>query len=177
MRSTISPAVRINRSIFLLLSICLIWLSAETKAEDGWGLYENPRFGFVIPVPPGMSATPPPTNGDGRGFVSGDGQIHLSAWGSFNVDGFSDVKKRWKEELAVEGRTVTYKRKTSEWFVVSGIEADGTHFYYRHTANAKYAAGWMIRYPANEEARLSAWVERIAAGYEARLGEGSDTIE
>lgn len=145
-------------------------------AQDGWKRYENPRFGFVIPVPPGLVAEEPPANGDGQAYTSPDGRIRLAAWGSFNIDGFSDVEERWKEALAVEGRTVTYQRRTAGWFVVSGVEADGTHFYFRHNADANYAAGWFITYPAEAEKEVSAWIERIAKGYEARLGKGADTI-
>lgn len=150
---------------------------ALSMAQDGWTRYENPRFGFVIPVPPGLEAERPPNNGDGQAWSSPDGKIQLAAWGSFNVDHMSDVEALWEEELAVEGRTVTYKRKTAGWFVVSGVEADGSHFYLRHTADAKYAAGWRITYPASEDAKVSAWIERIAKDYEARLGQGVDRIE
>lgn len=144
--------------------------------QDAWKRYENPRFGFVIPVPRDLRPERPPDNGGGQAWSSRDGRIRLVAWGSFNVDGFDNVEARWKEELAFEGRTVTYQRKTADWFVVSGIEADGSHFYLRHNADAKYAAGWRITYPAAEDKRVSAWIERIAKGYEARLGQGGDRI-
>lgn len=147
-----------------------------TVGADGWMLYENPRFGFLLPVPQGMKMERPPDNGDGLAFTSPDGLIRLAAWGCFNIDRSMDVEDRWKEELAVKGRTVTYQRKTAEWFVVSGIEADGSHFYLRHTADPKHAAVWMITYPASEEKKASAWIERIAKGYEARLGQGYDSI-
>jgi hypothetical protein len=169
------PAPSPRFAPFLLAAF--VFVPIVLAQEDAWRLYENPRFGFVIPVPPGMRNERPPDNGDGQSFVSRDGRIRLAAWGSFNVDGFDDVEARWKEELAVEGRTVTYKRKTAGWFVVSGIEADGSHFYLRHSADSKHSAGWLMTYPASDEARASAWIERIAKGYEARLGKGADRIE
>ncbi len=173
-----NPTTMFPKSLpFLLTAVLLSAVGNAVADEDGWGRYENPRFGFVLPVPPGMKAEPPPTNGDGRAFVSADGTVALVAFAGFNLDGDSDVKVRWKEELAVEGRTITYKKKEANWFVVSGIESDGSHFYLRHAADAKYAATWLIRYPASREAEVSAWIERIADGYEARLGKGDDTIE
>lgn len=162
-------------ALALLLAASITSFAAAQ--DEGWRIYRNPRFGFVLPVPPGMQDERPPENGGGQSFVSRDGRVRLVAWGSFNVDGFDDVETRWRQELATEGRTVTYKRKTAGWFVVSGIEADGSHFYLRHEADAKHSAGWLMTYPAADEARASAWIERIAKGYEARLGQGADRIE
>ena len=153
------------------------WQVRVILGKDGWMTYENPRFGFVIPVPPGMKPDRRPDNGDGQRFFSADEKVSLVASGSFNVDRFGDVEKRWQEELAEKGRKITYKRKTDTWFVISGVNDDGTAFYMRYTADAKYCATWIITYPHADEKRLAPWVERIAKGYEARLGRGDDTIE
>jgi hypothetical protein len=150
------------------------WQVPVTLGKDGWMLYANPRFGFVLPVPPGMKALRPPDNGGGQAFESADGKVQLTSFGSHNVDGFGDVEKNWNEELAQKGRTVTYKRKTESWYVISGTMEDGTGFYTRYEANAKHGAGWTLTYPQAEEKRYARWVERIAKGYEARLGKGDD---
>lgn len=148
-----------------------------TLGRDGWMTYENARFGGIIPVPPGMKSDDPPYNGDGQRFHSLDEKVTLVMYGAFNVEGNGDLEKRWKEDLAEEGRTITYKRKTADWFVISGVMKDGTAFYQRYTANSKYIAGWSITYPHAEEKKYSAWVERIAKGYQPRLGKGEDTLE
>lgn len=155
------------------------WQVPVTLGQDGWMLYENPRFGSLIPVPPGMVALRPPDNGDGQAFQSPDGQVRLIVYGSFNVDHFGDVETRWKADLAEPGRTLTYKRKTETWYVLSGVIEDGsgTAFYERYTANAQYCSGWKITYPQAQEKKYSAWVERIAKGYQPRLGQGEDTLE
>jgi hypothetical protein len=150
------------------------WQVPVTLGKDGWMVFANPRFGFVLPVPPGMKALRPPDNGGGQAFETSDGKVRLTGFGSHNVDGFGDVEKNWKEELAQKGRAITYKRKTESWYVISGTMEDGTGFYTRYDANAKHCAGWILTYPQAEEKRYAPWVERIAKGYEARLGKGDD---
>jgi hypothetical protein len=153
------------------------WQVPVTVGKDGWMRYVNGRFGCAIPVPPGMVATRPPDNGGGQGFNTPDGKVRIAVWGSFNVDGLGDVEARWAQELADKGQTITYKHKTKGWFVISGVTKDGTGFYMRYAADAKYCAGWEIAYPQVEEKRYVPWVERIAKGFEAGLGRGDDKLE
>lgn len=152
------------------------WQVPVTVGKDGWLLYHNARFGFVVPVPPGMRPLRPPDNGDGQVFVSADGKVQLTASGGFNVDHFGDVEARWQDALADPGRTLTYKRKTAAWFVISGVTKDGTGFYERYTADHNSCASWSMTYPQAEEKKYAAWIERIAKGYAARLGKGQDTL-
>lgn len=148
-----------------------------TLGPDGWLMYQNPRFGGIIPVPPGLVALRPPYNGDGQAFATPDGKAVLTMWGAFNVDGNGDLERRWKEDLAEPDRTITYKHKAKSWYVISGVRKDGTGFYSRHTANSQYQAGWQLVYPQAEEKKYAPWVERIAKGYDPRLGKGDDTLE
>jgi len=150
------------------------WQVPVTLGKDGWMIYKNPRFGFVLPVPAGMKALRPPDNGDGQRFESADGKVSLTGYGSHNVDNMGDLETSWKEELAMKGRTITYKKKADGWYVVSGVMEDGTGFYTRYAADKKHCAGWTITYPQTDEKRYAPWVERIAKGYEARLGKGQD---
>ncbi|MBB5036614.1 hypothetical protein [Prosthecobacter dejongeii] len=153
------------------------WQIELTLGKDGWRTYQNPRFGAVIPVPPGLVALEPPTNGDGQAFATPDGKVRLAVYGCFNVEGTADLDVRWKDDLVASGRTITYQRKTDSWYVISGVMEDGTGFYEKYTANAKYGSGWRMTYPQKEEKKYSAWIERIAKGYQPRLGQGFDTLE
>ncbi len=153
------------------------WQVPVVIGKDGWLLYQNPRFGSVIPVPPGLLPLRPPDNGDGQAFSSADGKVRLIVYGAFNVDGNNNVEVRWKDALVEPGRTLTYKRKTESWYLVSGFTQDGVGFYERFTANAKYCSGWSLTYPQAEDQKYGPWVERIAKGYDARLGKGADTLE
>lgn len=153
------------------------WQIPVTLGKDGWMMYENPRFGFVLPVPPGMKTLRPPDNGDGQAFSSMDGKVELTGWGSFNVENAALVDARYKDALAEEGRTITYKRKTDDWYVVSGVNKNGTGFYEKYTADKNYASGWVMTYPQAEAKKYAAWIERIAKGYEPRFGKGHDSLE
>lgn len=152
------------------------WSIPVELGADGWVTYRNARFGFILPVPPGMKALRPPDNGGGQAFETLDGKVNLVSWASFNVDGLGDVERRWGEELAEGKRTITYKRKTASWYVVSGVDEDGTGFYIRYTADKDYACGWSIAYPQKEEKKYQAWIERIAKDHAPRLGEGVDGV-
>lgn len=173
-------------SLVLLTAICPLlspageagdWQIPVTLGSDGWLVYENPRFGFVLPVPPGMKTLRPPDNGDGQAFASLDGKVKLSGWGSFNVEDAAGVETRYRDALAEPGRTITYKRKTAEWYVLSGVTKDGTGFYEKYTANKSYASGWIITYPQSEEKKYTAWIDRIAKGYAPRFGKGHDALD
>lgn len=180
LRSTIT-------AFLLLAALPLAAQTAEKKTEPTttplatakgeWQVYRNPRFGMQLPVPPGMTAQRPPDNGDGQTFRSADGKAELLTWGSFNIDGIGDVARRFEAALIEPGRTITYKRKTEKWFVISGTRKDGTGFYERYDADKNHCAGWLISYPQEEEKTYSVIVERIAKGYQANLGKGSDTRE
>lgn len=147
-----------------------------TLGKDGWMIYENPRFGFVLPVPPGMVALRPPDNGDGQEFATSDRKVKLTGWGCFNADDVAGIEARWKAALAEPERTITYKRKTATWFVVSGVAKNGAGFYERYSADKRYGSGWTMTYPQAEGKRFEPWIERIAAGYQARLGKGQDGV-
>jgi hypothetical protein len=148
-----------------------------TLGADGWMIYKNARFGAVIPVPPGMRALIPPYNGDGQAFASLDNKVQFHVYSAFFVEGTDDIDARYKTDLDLPGRKVTYKRKTKDWYVVSGVSEDGSAFYERFTANKKYVSGWGINYPHAEEKKYAPWIERIAKGYEPRFGQGEDTVE
>ncbi|HEY1081285.1 MAG TPA: hypothetical protein VGE29_03430 [Prosthecobacter sp.] len=153
------------------------WQIPVTMGKDGWMSYTNGRFGCSLIVPAGMVPLRPPDNGDGQAFATPDGRVKLSVYGCFNVEGAGDLETRWKWDLAEKGRTITYKRKTDTWYVVSGIMADGTGFYERYTSNSKYGSGWNMTYPQAEEKKYAAWIERIAKSYEPRFGKGFDTVD
>lgn len=181
-----------NRLVHLTLILPLLVLGSAgvTKAEeeeawqvpvvllkDGWLHYTNGRFGCSLPIPPGMKALRPPDNGDGQAFASLDDKVRLTVSGHFNIDHVSDLDKSWESELAEKDRTITYKRKAEGWYVISGVNKDGTGFYEKYAANAKYFARWTITYPQADEKRYAPWIERMAKEFDPALGKGADTIE
>lgn len=185
MRKRIHPSFGFLLGIVLPAALSMLSLRAEaenwqvpvTIGQDGWMTYVNPRFGSAIPVPPGLVPLRPPDNGDGQRFATPDGKVELVAWGAFNVDGNGDLDTTWQAALAEPGRTITHKVRKAGWYVISGVMKNGTAFYERYAANTEYVAGWKITYPQAEQNKHAPWVERIAKGYEARLGQGIDRLK
>ncbi|BCU78952.1 hypothetical protein [Luteolibacter sp. LG18] len=153
------------------------WQVGVTLGKDGWLTYRNARFGSTLPIPPGMKALRPPDNGGGQAFASLDGKVKIVVGGHFNVDGMGSVEESWKAALAEKDRTITYKKKTAEWYVVSGTTKDGSGFYEKYVADAKYCAGWSITYPQADEKKYVPWIERMAKDFQPNLGKGDDTVE
>jgi hypothetical protein len=73
------------------------WTVPVELGADGWLSYRNPRFGFILPVPPGMKALRPPENGGGQSFTTMDGKVRVAGWSSFNVEGSGDVDRLWAD--------------------------------------------------------------------------------
>ncbi len=141
--------------------------------SDGWMIYRNPRFGFLLPVPPGLGSVAPPTNGDGQAFTSADGLITLTGSGWRNEDGYR-LEESWISETEVAGRTITYQRKEKDWYVISGVKSNGDAFYSRFISDEHYIAQWSIAYPFSQEKMVIPWIERISRDYDPRLGTGEE---
>lgn len=148
----------------LLGFVCTAILPRLGAAADvAWKEYVNGRFGFKIPYPASLVPQREPDNGGGRRFVSKDGKVELVAHAHYiglnEGDSFDD---RWNEALKEYGKSVTYKRKTATWFVISGVLPDGTEYYEKlHVQKHNYAA-FKLTYPHAATAVYSPWVEKIA---------------
>ncbi|MBN1882790.1 MAG: hypothetical protein JW885_11495 [Deltaproteobacteria bacterium] len=106
---------------------------AETEYVDNgvrYSRYINTRYGFSIPYPSELLIPqPPPSNNDGREFLSHDKQSQMSAWGTFNIME-ETLAGRMASEKSDPDRTVTYEATQNDWFVISGY-IDGRIFYIR----------------------------------------------
>jgi hypothetical protein len=77
-----------------------LWLSAalllSSVAPPAYKTYHNDRFGFRIDYPAALRPQPEADNGDGRRFVSADGQTTLAAYASYSVldGGLADYQRR-----------------------------------------------------------------------------------
>jgi len=54
-------------------------------APPTYKTYHNARFGYHIDYPADLRPQPEPDNGDGRRFVSADGQTVLTAYAGYNA--------------------------------------------------------------------------------------------
>lgn len=154
-----------HKTIVVLLACTLFAVRAHGK-DAPWKEYANERFGFVLTYPGSLIAGPVPTNGDGREFHSADGEFSLSAFAHFFVPDTGDsFDKRWQEELDTPDVTLTYKKKTPTWYVVSGVAKDGTEYYHKLYRNGSNYAAFEITYPHAKNKKYDPWVSKIEKSF------------
>ena len=146
------------------LTLALLFLLPLVAcAETAWKDYINPRFGFKLSYPASLALKPEPMNGQGREFFSKDHEFHLAAYGLFLIDDDS-LEKRWSEDLKELGSSITYKKKTASWYVVSGVR-DGQEFYHQtHVKDGNWVT-FRITYPHAKAKQYDPWVEKIAKSF------------
>ncbi len=163
----------------LLLLLALSAAAFPARAADDWKEYLNARFGFLLRYPAGLVPSREPDNGDGREFHTRDGEFSVAAFGHFLMtDDGDSLEKRWKEELAELGDTVTYRKKAATWYVVSGVRKDGTEYYHKLLVNPKESrwAAFRITYPHAKNKKYDPWVARIEKSFSAFEKPGADRI-
>lgn len=161
----------------LFLAAVLLSLAtpgAAAQERGGIATYRNERHGFSLSYPAGAFAVqPPPAAGEGRMFISHDGNARLLAGALPNADG---VNLRDYRALVLRqsypGADIDYAPVGNTWFVLSGIR-DGVMFYERvtFTCGGRLINSWAMLYPAAERRLYDRIVEQVARSY--RAGEGS----
>lgn len=146
----------------LLFALCTLPAFAQ-----GWGHYENARFGYGIDIPPGFSGNGESDNGDGQGFT-GPGQS-LLVWGGhmmsedFEAEVASAIGFAEGDAWNITGQTVT-----PHWASFSAIKGfrilhqrmillcDGTSY-----------AAFQADYVVTESADMRPVIERLEASFRA----------
>jgi hypothetical protein len=124
-------------------------------APPAYKTYHNARFGYRIDYPADFKPQPEPTNGDGRRFVSPDGQTVLTVCASYLVlDGglvaYREIaRERWQEQHA----TFALDQKTSTGYVLSGT-VKGRIFYEKTVLKAGTLTTFEWEYPAARKAAM-----------------------
>ena len=150
----------------LILALCAALALVTNAAENTWKRYVNARFGFAVDYPPTLVASREPDNGGGREFHTADKDFSLTAVGHFlgAVDEAESLETRWQEELRDLGKSVTYKRKTRDWYVVSGVK-EGVEYYHKVAVKGRNWAAIRITYPHAKNKLYDPWVERISRSF------------
>ncbi len=158
-----------------LLSVPLLFARGE---DLSWKKYANARFGFVLTYPATLIAEEEAMNGDGRTFHSSNGDFQLTAMAHFFVpDSGDSFEGRWQEELKMADVDITYKKKSSHWYVVSGVTKDGTEFYHKLMRKGANWAAFHITYPHAKSRIYDPWVDRIAKSFIAFREGDFDRVE
>ena len=135
-------------------------------AYSYWSDYVHPRSSYQFPVPPGVRSVGSPGESAETAFQSSDGDFLISAWGGAGDRSASSMlEEQWAAAQRRPGRTVTYRKRSNSWFVVSGTERDGTEFYEKMISRGNQVAAFTLTYPRSRLREFEPWVEKIEDGF------------
>lgn len=142
----------------------LITVVAASERGERWSKYTNQRCGFRLTYPASLIASREPDNGDGREFHSSDREFSVTASGHFFVLEDESLESVWQEEIGELGGTAHYKRKTKNWFVISGVK-NGCEYYRKFYASGGSWVLLRINYPHTKRYKYDPWVVRIEKNF------------
>jgi len=151
---------------------------APGRAYSYWTVFAHPRFGFELPVPPGVRALSHPEAGADSTFVSMDGAFKMTAWGGLSPFPAATVLEReWKNAQQRAGRTISYGRKNAAGFVMSGVKNGHTRFYEKMIVQGDHVAAISMTLPDSRAREFARWVEGIDMGFALIADPDSDGPE
>jgi hypothetical protein len=111
----------------------LLWVGTAVHSgeQKRWDRYVNARFQYSVEYPADLlKPQPEAENGDGRRFTGiksgrgAPGYLQMLVYGSHNIDGRT-LKDHFDEAAAGDppSQKVTFKKRASNWYVVSGTIA------------------------------------------------------
>jgi len=141
----------------------LFALIATPALAQGWGHYDNDRFGYGLDIPPGFSSQNFSDNGDGESFAAGGKPTYLTVWGGNLTGSFEDeVSQRmaWGESEAWNTTSQTVTPRWANWSAIKGFRmlhqrmvllCDGTSY-----------AAFRLEYSVTDASAMDPAVERLA---------------
>jgi len=137
------------------------------RADNGWAVYVNDRYGTTVWYPaPRFVMQPPPDNDDGRTLIAADG-AKILVFASYNVLDETLASKQAGLTGPDYART-TYRAKGPNWFVVSGYRDIGgvdSVFYEKHIFARDVVHSLIVTYPSALKGRYEPIVARVAASF------------
>ena len=148
-------------TLALVFSAALCVWSSAAVAQQKWATYTNPRFGTTVDYPVDLFTVrdPPADNGDGQTFRTADGRAELSIYGTNNLEAETPEVYVTRH---VNLDDVTFKRVTSDYYVVSGSRGATIYYERCNFPNDAILNCFYISYPAQEKAAWDAIVTRIS---------------
>lgn len=141
----------------LLLAGALV---LSSLAPPAYKAYHNQRFGYRIDYPADFRPQPEPDNGDGRRFISPDGQVVLTAYASYNAldGGLAEDHKLARQGWQVKHAILTLDQLTRTGYVLSG-QVRGRIFYEKTVLKSNTLTTFLWEYPAGRKAALDAVIQ------------------
>lgn len=169
---------KIILAIFLLVSA----FSYALREVNGvlYRNYVNERFGFDLEYPPEiLFMQPPPTNGDGRIFLSEEQDAEMRIYGTYFLAPSTDfsasdsnakqlVRSDYHYNLAKDylGAKIAYQKLNEEkgWYVISGTMNEDI-FYHKVNlvpGSDPYFLVFQMKYPSSEKETYNKILEDIS---------------
>jgi hypothetical protein len=138
-------------------------LALASLAAPAYKTYHNQRFGYRIDYPADFRPQPEAGNGDGRRFLSPDGQAVLSAYAAYNAldDGLAGNRKLARQYWQEQHATLTLDQLTRTGYVLSG-QVDGRIFYEKTVLKSNTLTTFVWKYPAARKAAMDAVVQHTS---------------
>jgi hypothetical protein len=170
---------RLLGAFFLAVLLSALGAAALAFAEDGrWNTYTSARYGTTADYPGYLFTVRDvaPANGDGQGFRTADGRAQLLIYGARNIE--NDTPQSYLAKYVdLDGVTVSYRRVTAQFYVVSGTRGDS--IIYERCNFGPVPAGVIhcvgLAYPADEKETWDPIVARLGASL--RVGQGIEPGE
>jgi hypothetical protein len=185
MRNKTFKILYLVRVAACLGAFALLAFALPAQAAENWTSYENGRFGYSVDHPDIFDAVKEPDNGDGAEFESADGEYALTVWGGYNIledDGNSLLEKCYDRVAHI----VPDSEKSGQGFYSIEYSDDGgkdgvEHIFHEYgVVNADTQAGFILKYPKEEEKRFAEIKKRMETSLkipEAGESEAGETVD
>jgi hypothetical protein len=154
----------------LLAGFMSLWLAVAAVAASPivWQRYTNETFGYSVDLP--LGALFGSNNGDkGVTLVEPNGRGQIDVYGAVNAQNLTSREFERELSRADRIREITYARRGSSWFVISGYyrrendEADDLIFYakFMFSPDRRVVSAFEASYPIVDKRRYDPIIERM----------------
>jgi hypothetical protein len=135
-------------------------LVARAESER-WNVCSTPKTEYQLHVPASLIHSTAPA-ATGCAFQTPDGEFNVEAVVQSDAATQNEtLDGRMQKEIDLLAGTVTYKKKGDNWFVLSGVTADGTEYYRKLYTKGSEWVTLRMTYPHAQHKKYDKWVEHI----------------
>jgi len=152
----------------LACSLAALATPRGARADNGWAVYVNDRYGTTVSYPAARFAMqPPPENDDGRTLIAADG-AKILVFAAYNA--LDETPASTQAGLAgPDYARTTYRAKGANWLVVSGRREIGgvdSVFYEKYIfAREGVIHSLIMTYPSALKGQYDPIAARVAASF------------
>lgn len=141
-------------------------LTLASSTPPAYKTYHNQRFGYRLDYP-----ADEPENGDGRRFLSPDGQTVLTAFAGYAAatNGLGKRRSVAREDWQAKHATFTLDQLTRTGYVLSG-QVKGQIFYERTVFKNDMLTPFIWEYPVTRKAAMDAVIRHAIQALQPSVG-------